>query len=308
MIALNNVIKIFNEPEQRIALINDAPCPEQNVVPLVVEANGRHDAKDYGATGFDPVDVNVQPPLQDITATENGEYTADGEHYGIRKAVVNVPSRYDEGYQNGYQEGYDYGVENAPPTPDPSLTQLVEGTLTELCNDNVTTFREYCFYGCRELKKVYFPLAKTVSYYGFANNISLHTAIFTRATSISGAAFYYCYRLVSLILGNDTRLVSLANKSAFSSACYHILGTVNATYNPDGKKDGYIYVPLSLVADYRVATNWATYASQIMPFVSTVEDLTDIDGTTYNHACIWNGGEDFTEYYYNGTTWEVFTR
>lgn len=57
--------------------------------------------------------------------------------------------------------------------------------------------------------------------------------------------------------------------------CYHLEGTVNATYNPDGLADGYIYVPRSMVDTLKSATNWSTYADQIR----ALEDYT-VDGTT----------------------------
>lgn len=65
-------------------------------------------------------------------------------------------------------------------------------------------------------------------------------------------------------------MCTLGNANAFSN-CYHILGTVNATYNPEGLKDGYIYVPDALVDSYKAATNWSTYASQIRPLSEYVE-------------------------------------
>ena len=59
-------------------------------------------------------------------------------------------------------------------------------------------------------------------------------------------------------------MATLLNTNAFDK-CYHILGTVDATYNPEGLKDGYIYVPDALVDSYKKATNWVTYADQIKP-------------------------------------------
>lgn len=35
---------------------------------------------------------------------------------------------------------------------------------------------------------------------------------------------------------------------------------------------GYIYVPDALVEDYKVATNWSTYAAQIKPLSEYVEE------------------------------------
>ena len=46
--------------------------------------------------------------------------------------------------------------------------------------------------------------------------------------------------------------------------CYHILGIEHIQHNPDGLKDGYIYVPASLLSQYKVAQNWTAYASQII--------------------------------------------
>jgi hypothetical protein len=74
-------------------------------------------------------------------------------------------------------------------------------------------------------------------------------------------------------------MCNLANTNAFTG-CYHILGTVDSTYNPNGDKDGYFYVPRALLSDddatkdYRRATNWSTYASQFR----ALEDYT-VDGT-----------------------------
>jgi hypothetical protein len=67
--------------------------------------------------------------------------------------------------------------------------------------------------------------------------------------------------LKSVILRSET-VCTLADRNVFTNS-YHILGTVDATYNPNGDKDGYIYVPSHLVESYKTATNWSTYASQI---------------------------------------------
>ena len=76
--------------------------------------------------------------------------------------------------------------------------------------------------------------------------------------------FQECYSLKTVILRNTEKVATAENSSLFAS-CYHILGTVNETYNPEGLKDGYIYVPDALVDSYKTATNWSTYADQIKP-------------------------------------------
>ena len=83
----------------------------------------------------------------------------------------------------------------------------------------------------------------------------------------------YCYSLKTVIfrdIENDPQLHS----GAFTD-CYHLTGTVNSKYNPDGLKDGYIYVPRDMVDILKAATNWSVYADQIR----ALEDYT-VGGTT----------------------------
>ena len=60
------------------------------------------------------------------------------------------------------------------------------------------------------------------------------------------------------------------SSDAFTN-CYHFTGTVNATYNPDGLKDGRIYVPDDKVEALKSATNWSVYADIIVPLSTLVE-------------------------------------
>lgn len=255
--------------------------------PILIEGNftenGEYNAINSGANGYDKVVVNVQPPLQDITITENGEYTANGENYGIRKAVVNVP-----------------------PKADPRFYSLIDGTLTEMYDEEITELRQYALSYSPSLLKVCFLSANRFGSYCFRNSVKLQTIILPAARTWEVGWTTSCYSVTTIIL-NPSNVPPMYSTSPFGGK-YHFEGIANSTYNPEGKKDGYLYVPLSLVADWRNATNWATAATQIMPWVSTVAELANIDGTTYDHACIWSGGEDFTEYYFNGTAWEVFIR
>ena len=57
--------------------------------------------------------------------------------------------------------------------------------------------------------------------------------------------------------------IPVLNSNAFTN-CFHFTGTTNATYNPQGLKDGRIYVPDDKVAQLKKATNWSTYASIIV--------------------------------------------
>jgi surface protein len=93
------------------------------------------------------------------------------------------------------------------------------------------------------------------------------------STSNSTSMFYNCNSLKAVIIRSFGTNYAL-NSNAFNN-CYHILGTVNATYNPNGDKDGYIYVPKNMIETLSSATNWSAYADQIR----ALEDYT-VDGTT----------------------------
>jgi hypothetical protein len=159
---------------------------------------------------------------------------------------------------------------------------LIARTIQEI-DSSATSVGYHAFYECSSLKSVNFPLAHTIyglAFYNckkltqanfgnvgmvydkaFENCYLLTTADFAKATSFGSNSFKNCRSLVSLIVRSET-VCTLQNTTAFSN-CYHILGTVDATYNPTGAKDGYIYVPSHLVESYKTATNWSTYASQI---------------------------------------------
>ena len=82
-----------------------------------------------------------------------------------------------------------------------------------------------------------------------------------------------CYSLKAFVIR------SFSSKREFKvnnlKNCYHFHGTKDATYNPTGAKDGYIYVPKAYVNELKAATNWSVFASQIR----ALEDYTT-DGTT----------------------------
>ena len=80
---------------------------------------------------------------------------------------------------------------------------------------------------------------------------------------------YNCYSLTKLIIRNMTR-IPLLNSEAFTH-CYHFTGTTDATYNPQGLKDGRIYVPDDKVEALKTATNWSVYADIIVPLSTLVE-------------------------------------
>jgi hypothetical protein len=114
------------------------------------------------------------------------------------------------------------------------------------------------FDGCTSLKQVYFPSLTRVGGNGFANS-GLETARFPALASIGGNAFRQS-KLTALILEGST-MVTLDNANAF-------------TGTPIANGTGYIYVPQSIIDEYKVATNWVTYSNQFR----AIEDYPEICG------------------------------
>ena len=132
----------------------------------------------------------------------------------------------------------------------------------------VTSIGADAFYYCGSLKSITAPLVeelKTRAFYScglescsfpnllgirdkcFYNNYNLRELDLPNIKYIGSYAFSNCYSLIKVFIGNECVLNST---NAFDK-CYHILGTKDSTYNPEGLKDGYIYVPASLLANYK---------------------------------------------------------
>ena len=89
------------------------------------------------------------------------------------------------------------------------------------------------------------------------------------ATYLSDSFANSCYSLTKLIIRNMTTIPKLES-NAFDN-CYHFTGTTNATYNPQGLKDGRIYVPDDKVDALKTASGWSTYADIIVG-LSTLQE------------------------------------
>lgn len=118
-----------------------------------------------------------------------------------------------------------------------------------------------CFYVCRELTDIEIPLVTTISYSAFKSCFALTKIDLPLVNNIGGEVFYGCSKLVSVMLRNTETVCSLYSTNAF-------------TNTPIKTGTGYIYVPSALIEEYKVATNWSTYANQFR----ALEDYT-VDGT-----------------------------
>lgn len=81
--------------------------------------------------------------------------------------------------------------------------------------------------------------------------------------------FDNCHSLKTIII-RTMHKVPIITDTLFDG-CYHFKGTVNATYNPNGLKDGKIYVPDHMISELNSNRNWSVYSDMIVP-LSTLEE------------------------------------
>ena len=175
------------------------------------------------------------------------------------------------------------------------------GQLTTILsiNTSLVTDMSYMFYDCPQLKTIpQFDTSNVTNMsYMFDNCVNLTTIpqLDTRSVTAMAHMFeecrhlatidithmnitsafdtynfaYDCCSLTKLIIRNMTKIPALYSNS-FTN-CYHFTGTTNSTYNPQGLKDGRIYVPDDKVEALKTATNWSVYADIIVPLSTLVE-------------------------------------
>ena len=146
-------------------------------------------------------------------------------------------------------------------------------TYMQLDTSSVTTMNEM-FYQCKILTSVKMDTRNVTSMkdmFNYCRNLVTIDITHMNITSTSYNSYfaYYCSSLTKLIIRNMGTIPAL-NSNAFTN-CYHFTGTTNATYNPQGLKDGRIYVPDDKVDALKTASGWSTYADIIVP-LSTLQE------------------------------------
>ena len=146
-------------------------------------------------------------------------------------------------------------------------------SIPSLNTSKVTNMR-FMFYNCENLTSISQLNASKVTDMDdmFEYCESLTKVDFTGINS-SGCSLNYtfsnCYSLKKLIIRNMTTALRL--QSTTFTRCYHFTGTLDTIYNPNGLKDGRIYVPDSMVNTLKSSTNWSKYADIIVP-LSTLKE------------------------------------
>ena len=120
-------------------------------------------------------------------------------------------------------------------------------SLTTVSFPACTTIGTYAFANCSSLTTANFPACTTIGANAFDNCDSLTTVSFPACTTIRAKAFDNCDSLISVFLAKQA-VAALSNSNAFS--------------NTKMSTTGWFYVPSSLIANYKTATNWTYYSSR----------------------------------------------
>ena len=118
----------------------------------------------------------------------------------------------------------------------------------------MTSIGGSAFYNCKSLTTVSFPNAKSIGASAFASCAALTTASFPNVTSIGAYAFRYCSALESLYF--ITSNVPTLGASAFLNTPLSVSTLIGHF--------GSIYVPQSLLASFKAATNWKAYSARMV--------------------------------------------
>ena len=132
------------------------------------------------------------------------------------------------------------------------------------------------------LKNVNMPKARTFGSHGFYQDISLENINLPSAAYVGSNQFNGCSSLKLVYVSPDGfGTNSFANcielKALIIRRTNHVSAATNSNLfnnTPIASGTGFIYVPRIKIEDYKIATNWVTYASQFR----ALEDYT-VDGT-----------------------------
>ena len=140
------------------------------------------------------------------------------------------------------------------------IDSILDRSITELQDTNVTSLRESAFRDADLLEKVVFGYVKTTGRESLRCK-GLQIADFYQNVTFEYSTFEYASALKALILRSPARCTAKNDNVLANSGI--------------AKGTGYIYVPSALVDNYKTASGWSTYASQFR----ALEDYT-VDGTT----------------------------
>lgn len=146
----------------------------------------------------------------------------------------------------------------------PKVTEIKSSEVFRGCSSlatvnlpNVISVGSNAFLECSLITSVVLPKCKTLGMNCFSKCNSLETVILPNLNSFDGdSVFRMSVNLETLVIGG---------KSVVPYNGSNLFDTTKIDYN-----QGYIYVPFSLVNEYKSSTNWSDHASIIFPIGGSV--------------------------------------
>lgn len=165
--------------------------------------------------------------------------------------IMSLPPTFSKTSTNMFQNGSALTRVDLPSSLVSLAASIFDGccSLRHVFVENATTIGNYCFQNCFSLQSV--KLNDTVSYIStsaFSNCYGLTDITFPKSlTSINASAFSNCYSMTRYDFTKCTAVPTLGNTNVFTGI----------------PEDCIIVVPDNLLASWKTATNWSTYASHI---------------------------------------------
>ena len=129
---------------------------------------------------------------------------------------------------------------------------------------------------CSKLVNVQFPKVEIVSDFAFRMCSGLKKVVLPACKEIQGVLTFQQANGLKLIdmLGGDGGDIA-CNLGMYGSVSVLVLRATDGVTGLSGAlaKTTQIYVPDELVEQYKTATNWSTYADQIAPLSTYVEEV-----------------------------------
>ena len=149
-----------------------------------------------------------------------------------------------------FGDGVLYGATSTITKESWTALGISSADIVSIYSPNIEDTESGIFSGCTNLTSVKIPICSTIRTEAFRDCTSLSVVKLPACITIESQAFENCTGLTSLTIQTD----SVCNQeSAFG-------GT------PIESGTGSIYVPYSLLEDYKAASQWSSYASQISAY------------------------------------------